>query len=148
MADEFNLGRSSLLPVRSLLLTVNWLGLLHLRLKFGLVFLLTVEKPVWSFSLTAPLRLEIGLSAVKQRGREKKGPPDIAPKSFSQKGPKWCSVPSIGVIEKSALEIGQFLRRNFWMISGGPFLSRPLCFTAEIGLLHLRFPHRELKDEP
>ena len=30
------------------------------------------------------------LSAVKQRGREKKGPPDIAPKSFSPKGPKWC----------------------------------------------------------
>ena len=27
--------------------------------------------------------------------------------------------------------IGQFLRRNIWMISGGPFLSRPLCFTAE-----------------
>ena len=35
------------------------------------------------------------------------------------------------VIGKSGLEIGQFLRRNFWMISGGPFLSRPLCFTAE-----------------
>ena len=70
-------------------------------------------------------------SAVKQRGREKKGPPDIALKSFSQKGPKWCSVRSIGVIGKSALEIGQFLTRNFWMIFGGPFLSRPLCFTAE-----------------
>ena len=41
------------------------------------------------------------------------------------------SVPSIGVIWKSALDIGQFLRRNFWMISGGPFLSRPFCFTAE-----------------
>ena len=40
--------------------------------------------------------------------------------------PKTCSVPSIGVIGKSALEIGQFLRRNFWMISGGPFLSQPL----------------------
>ena len=41
------------------------------------------------------------------------------------------SVPSIGVIGKSALEIGQFPRRNFWMISGGPFLSRPLRFTAD-----------------
>ena len=39
--------------------------------------------------------------------------------------------PAIGVIGKSALEIGHFLRRNFWMISGGPPLSRPLCFTAE-----------------
>ena len=32
---------------------------------------------------------------------------------------------------KSALEIGEFLRRNFWMISGGPILSRPLCCTAD-----------------
>ena len=71
-------------------------------------------------------------SAVKQKGRKKKGPPDIAPKSFSQKGPKWCSVLSIGVIGKSALEIGHVLRRNIWMISGGPFLSRPLCFIADI----------------
>ena len=62
-------------------------------------------------------------SAVKQRGQEKKGPPDIAPRSFSQKRAKWCSVLSIGVIGKSALEIGHFLRRNFWMISGGPSLS-------------------------
>ena len=66
------------------------------------------------------------LSAVKQRGREKKGPPEIAPKSFSQIGPKWCSVLSIGVIGQCARKIGHFLRRNFWMISGGPFLSRPL----------------------
>ena len=77
-------------------------------------------------------RFTIVFSAVNQRGREKKGPPDIAPKSFSQKGPKWCSVLSIGVIGKSALEIGHFLRRNFWMISGGPFLSWPLCFTADV----------------
>ena len=35
--------------------------------------------------------------------------------------PKWCSVPCIGVIGKSAFEIGQLLRRNFWMLSGGPF---------------------------
>ena len=38
---------------------------------------------------------------------------------------KWCFVLSI------ALEMGHFLRRNFWMISGGPFLSRPLCFAGE-----------------
>ena len=88
------------------------------------------------------------ISAVKQRGREKKGPPDIAPKSFSPnfKGPKWCSVLSIGVIGKSALEIGHFLRRNFWMIFRGPFLSWPLCFTADntvpsgIGILISKVP--------
>ena len=60
-----------------------------------------------------------------KRGREKKGPSDIASKSFSQKGPKWCSVHR-SHREKIALEIGQLLRRNSGMISGGPFLSRPL----------------------
>ena len=40
-----------------------------------------------------------------------------------------CS--SKGVIGKSALEIGHFLRQNFWMISGGPFFSWPFCFTAD-----------------
>ena len=64
------------------------------------------------------------LSAARQRGRENKGPPDIHPKSFSLKGPKLCSVLSIGVIGKSALEIAQFLRRNFWMISGVPAQRR------------------------
>ena len=64
-------------------------------------------------------------SAVKQRGQEKKGPPDIALKSFSQKGPKMvlCS------FHRSHREIctpnQPVLGRNFWMISGGPFLSRP-----------------------
>ena len=73
-------------------------------------------------------------SAVKQRGRENKGPPDIAPKSFSLEEPKWCSVPSIGVIGKSALEIGQFLRRIVWMISGGPLsLPAPLCYCWKGG---------------
>ena len=41
------------------------------------------------------------------------------------------NVDDIGVIGKSAVEIGQFLTRNIWMISGDPFLSRSLCFTAE-----------------
>ena len=45
------------------------------------------------------------------------------------------SVPSLGVIGKSALEIGQFLRQNFWVISGGRFLSRPLCFTADSNMV-------------
>ena len=74
------------------------------------------------------------VSAVKQRGRENKGPPDVAPKSFSWKGPKRCSVPSIGVIGKSALEIGQFLRRTIWMISGGPFvLLLNVCVGHSVG---------------
>ena len=46
--------------------------------------------------------------AINQRGREKKGPPDIAPKSFSQKGPKWCSVPSMRVIGNLHLKSATF----------------------------------------
>ena len=48
----------------------------------------------------------------------------ILPQNPSPKKAKMVSVPSIGVIGKSALEIG--------MISGGPFLSRPLWFTADL----------------
>ena len=66
------------------------------------------------------------------KGPGEEGAPDIAPKSFSQKGPKRCSVLFIGAIGKSALKIGHLLRRNFWMTSWGPFLSRPLCFTADL----------------
>ena len=83
-------------------------------------------------------------SAVKQRGRaQKKGPPDIAPKSFSQKGPKWCSVLSIGVIGKSALEIGHFLRPNFWMISGGPPSPGPFVSLLKNPLLN---KHEQKRD--
>ena len=70
----------------------------------------------------------------KTKGQEKKAPPDIAPKSFlsPKKGQNGAlALRSIGVMGKSALEIGQFLRGNFWMISGGPFpLPAPL-FTAD-----------------
>ena len=48
------------------------------------------EKPTASEVDVQPVRKN-HLSAVKQRGREKKGPPNIVPKSFSKKGPKWCS---------------------------------------------------------
>ena len=76
-------------------------------------------------------------SAVKQRGREEKGPPDIAPKSFSQKGPKCCSVPSIGVIGKSVPVSERKFLDDFW----GPFLSRPLC------LLLTKLPSPKSKKE-
>ena len=72
-------------------------------------------------------------SAVKQRGRDNKGPPDISQNPSPKKGQDVALSLSLGVIGKSALEIGHFLGRNFGMISGGPFLSRPLCFTAEGG---------------
>ena len=42
------------------------------------------------------------------------------------------SVPSIGVVGKSALKIGQFLRRNLWMISGGPISLPAPLFIADI----------------
>ena len=70
----------------------------------------------------------------KTKGPGEGGASSILPQNPSpKKGPEWCSVLSIGVIGKSAPEIGQLseTKRNFWMISWGPFLSRPLCSTAD-----------------
>ena len=58
----------------------------------------------------------------KKAGRERGLPQNPSPK----KGQNGVCPPSIGVIGKSALKIGQFPRQNFWMISRSPFLSRPL----------------------
>ena len=73
------------------------------------------------------------VSAVEQRGRGEQGATGYCPKLLLKRAKMVLSLSlhSIGVAGKSALEIGQFLRRNFWMIFGGPFLSRPLCFTAD-----------------
>ena len=74
------------------------------------------------------------LSAVKQRGREKRGPPDICTKMLLPKRAKTvlCSFHR-SLLGKSALEVGHFLRRtmsvdDFW---GPHSSSRPLCFTAD-----------------
>ena len=85
----------------------------------------------------APVSEDIARISSKPKGPGEQGAAGYCPKILlAKKGQKWCSVPSIGVIGKSALEIGQFLRRNFWMISGGPFLSRPLVLllTELLGL--------------
>ena len=55
------------------------------------------------------------------------------------------------LLGKSALEIGQFLRRNFWMISPGPSLSQPLCFTAEqsdLNQVHYTTQRKSFFQEP
>ena len=67
----------------------------------------------------------------KTKGPVEEGAAGYCPKILLLKRAKLVLGPfRLGVIGSSALEIGQFLRQNFWMISGGPFLSRPLCFTA------------------
>ena len=53
-------------------------------------------------------------------------------KIFGHKHATWNHAVMAKVIGKSALEIGQFLRRNFWIISGGPFLSPPLLFYCSL----------------
>ena len=58
-------------------------------------------------------------SAVKQRGRERKGPPEIIRKFR-------CPM------EGTEHHFGLFLEQDFGAISGGPLFSRPLWFTAEI----------------
>ena len=69
----------------------------------------------------------------KRKGPGEEGAAGYCPKSFSQKGRTWCSALSIGITGKSALEIGHFPRQNFWMISGGPFLSRPFGLLLNFG---------------
>ena len=46
----------------------------------------------------------------KTKGPGEEGAAEYCPKILLPKGPKWCSVLSIGVIGRSALEIGHFLR--------------------------------------
>ena len=65
------------------------------------------------------------LSNCKPKGPGEQGAAEYCPKILLSRRPTWRSALSIG---DSALEIGQVPSRNFWMISGGPFLSRLLCF--------------------
>ena len=44
------------------------------------------------------MRYRSGDQQQNKGARRRMGPPGIAPKSFSQNGPKWCSVLSVGVI--------------------------------------------------
>ena len=83
----------------------------------------------------------------KTKGPGEQGAAGYCTKILLRKRAKMVSAPSTGVIGKSALEIGHFLRRSFWMISGSPFLSRPLCCTAENNHLAL-FDRRPFSDAP
>ena len=70
-------------------------------------------------------------SAVKQKGREKKGPPDIAPKSFSLKRPKMVLCSFHGSHREICIRNRRLSETKFLDDLWGPFLSRPLCFTVE-----------------
>ena len=59
-------------------------------------------------------------------GKAIQGPQNPSPK----KGSKWCSVLSTGAIGKNQHSKSATFRDE---ISGGPFLSWPLCFTAATG---------------
>ena len=63
-------------------------------------------------------------SAVNQRGRERKGPPEIIQKFSSADFP-------MTPMERTEHHFGPFWEKDFGAISGGPFFSRPLCFTAD-----------------
>ena len=71
----------------------------------------------------------------KPKGPGEKGAAVYCRKILLQKRPKWCSVLSIGVIGKSALKIGQVLRRNSGWFLGAPFSPGPfsllLVFTRQ-----------------
>ena len=81
----------------------------------------------------APLRVQkFELISSKTKGPGEQGAAGYCPKILVLKRVKVVLCPFHRSRGKSALEIGEFLRRNFWMISGGPFLSRPLCFIAKV----------------
>ena len=74
---------------------------------------------------------ECGLSsAVKQRGRERKLP-EIIQKFCLRKWPISSADFPMTPTERTEHHFGPFWEKDFGAISGGPFFSRPLCFTAD-----------------
>ena len=71
-------------------------------------------------------------SAVKQRGRERKGPPEIIQKFRLRKWPILSADFPRAPMERTEHHFGPFWEKDFGAISGGPFFARPLCFTADI----------------
>ena len=67
------------------------------------------------------------ISAVKLRGRERKGPPEIIQKFRLRKWPISSADFPMTPLERT----GPFWEKDFGAISGSSFFSRPLCFTAE-----------------
>ena len=70
-------------------------------------------------------------SAVKQRGRERKGPPETIQKFRLRKRPISSADFPMTPMERTEHHFGPFWDNDFGAISGGPFFSRPLCFTDD-----------------
>ena len=70
-------------------------------------------------------------SAVNQRGRERKGPPEIVQKFHLRKRPISSADLPMTPIERAEHHFGPFWEKDFGALSGGPLFSRPLCFTAD-----------------
>ena len=70
-------------------------------------------------------------SAVKQRGRERKGPSDIIQKFRLRKWPISTADFPMSPMEKTEHHFGPFCGKDFGAISGGPFFSRPLFLTVD-----------------
>ena len=68
---------------------------------------------------------------VKQRGRERKGPPEIIQKFRLRKWPISSADFPMIPMERAEHHIGPFWEKDFGAISGSPFLSRPLLFTPD-----------------
>ena len=71
------------------------------------------------------------ISAEKQRGRERKGPPEIIQKVRLRKWPISSADFPMTPTERIKHHVGPFWEKDSGATSGGPVFSRPLCFTAE-----------------
>ena len=70
-------------------------------------------------------------SAVNQRGRERKGRPEIIQKFRVRKWPISSADFPMTPMERAEHHSGPFWEKDFGATPGGPFFSRPLCCTAE-----------------
>ena len=74
-------------------------------------------------------------SAVKQRGRERKGPQKSSRNIVSETGRFRVQISLWLLWKGQSTVLALFCQQDFWEISGGPLFSRrdsrPLCFTAE-----------------
>ena len=69
---------------------------------------------------------------VKQRGRERKGPPEIIQKFRLRKWPISSADFPMAPMERTEHHFGPFREKDLGAVSGGPFFSWPLCFTADM----------------
>ena len=78
-----------------------------------------------------PGPVRVCVSSVQQRGRERKGQPEIIQRFRLRKWPISSADFPMTPMERAEHHFGPFWEKDLGAISGGPFFSWPLNFTAE-----------------